>query len=45
MSIFTLSERLIQDYSKYVQSFLSIQDESIRSFLEEELINKGSLWP
>ena len=45
MSIFTLSERLIQDYSNYVKSFLSIQDESIRSFLQEELIEKGSLWP
>jgi len=44
-SIFTLSQNLIRDYSNYVQSFLTIQDESIRSFLEEELIKKGALWP
>ncbi len=44
-SIFSLSSRLIQDYSNYVQSFLTIQDEMIRSFLEEELIRKGRLWP
>jgi ATP-dependent helicase YprA (DUF1998 family) len=45
MTIFKLSNHLIQDYSKYVQSFLTIQDQAIRSFLDEELIEKGTLWP
>jgi len=43
MSIFSLSEHLLQDYAKYVSSFLNIRDEQVRRFLDEELIGKGGL--
>ncbi len=45
MTIFKLSNQLIKDYSDYVRSFLTIQDEEIQRFLDEELIEKGTLWP
>ena len=37
MSIFDLRQSVIDEYSKYVQSFLSIADERVRSFIEESL--------
>jgi len=45
VTIFTLGHRLVQDYSHYVQSFLTIQDDRIRRFLELELLEKDRLWP
>jgi ATP-dependent helicase YprA (DUF1998 family) len=45
MSIFTLRQSVIEEYSKYVQSFLSIADERIRTFIEDELLKKQTLWP
>jgi len=45
MSIFNLIERLIDDYSHYVQSFLTFSDERLQGFVEKELIQKGVLWP
>jgi superfamily II DNA/RNA helicase len=45
MSIFKLHESVINDYSKYVQSFFSIADERIRQFVEEALLERRELWP
>jgi len=45
MSIFDLKELVIGEYSKYVQSFLSIADERIRTFIEGSLMKNQSLWP
>lgn len=43
--IFALSQHLLADYADYVSSFLNIADERIRAFVEEELLQKGTLWP
>ncbi len=45
MSIFALSDQLVQDYARYVQSFLTISDDHIREFIERELLQEGKLWP
>ncbi|MCD6508110.1 DEAD/DEAH box helicase [Candidatus Poribacteria bacterium] len=45
MSIFDLSRQIIRDYARYVQSFLSINDERVRQFVEDELIRRNALWP
>jgi superfamily II DNA/RNA helicase len=45
MSIFRLSQDLVGDYAGYVQSFLTIADPQIRTFVEEELVEHGRLWP
>ena len=45
MSIFNLRQSVIDEYSKYVQSFLSIADERIRAFIEESLLKNQTLWP
>uniref|UniRef100_A0A7V3KNH1 DEAD/DEAH box helicase n=1 Tax=candidate division WOR-3 bacterium TaxID=2052148 RepID=A0A7V3KNH1_UNCW3 len=45
MSIFDLRQAVIDEYGKYVQSFFSIADERIRSFIEESLLQNQALWP
>lgn len=45
MSIFDLRDAVIDEYKDYISSFLLIQDERIRDFVEEELLQKGTLWP
>ncbi len=45
MSIFDLRQSVIDEYSKYVQSFLSIADERVREFIEESLLKNQALWP
>jgi hypothetical protein len=45
MSIFDLRQSVIDEYSKYVQSFLSIADERVRAFVEESLLKNHALWP
>jgi superfamily II DNA/RNA helicase len=45
MSIFHLSHNLIQDYARYVQSFLNISDDRVRQFVEQELVQAERLWP
>ena len=44
-SIFQMHEKIVEDYQKYVQSFLSISDERIRDFIEDHLVRKNFLWP
>lgn len=45
MSIFDLRDSIVDEYSKYVQSFLSIADERVRTFIEESLLRNQALWP
>ncbi len=45
MSIFDLRDRVIEEYSEYVSSFLTIEDQRLRDFISKELIEKGALWP
>src|SRR5208283_480579 len=44
-SIFKMHEKIVEDYQKYVQSFLSISDEEIRKYLDTHLIKERTLWP
>lgn len=43
MNVFNLRDNVIEDYHQYVRSFLNIQDDKIREFVEKEL-EKGFLW-
>ena len=45
MSNFDLRQSVIDEYSKYVQSFLSIAEERVRAFIEESLLRNQVLWP
>ena len=44
MDIFHLRDRVIDEYSQYTQSFLTILDPDIQSFVTTKL-QSGSLWP
>ena len=44
MDIFDLRNRLVQDYSNYIQSFILIQDARARKYVDENIEN-GLLWP
>ena len=43
MSIFDLRQTVIDEYSKYVQSFLSIANEQVGDFIEKALIKRSDL--
>lgn len=45
MSIFEMHNLIIDEYSKYVQSFLSVADGRVREFIEKELLDQSTLWP
>lgn len=45
MSVFDLYANLIEDYRRYVQSFLSIADDRIRQFVETKLLEENIFWP
>ena len=45
MSIFKLHDAVIDDFSRYVQSFFSIKDNRINSLVEQELFLNRQLWP
>lgn len=44
MNVFELRNRLIEDYSAYVTSFISIRDPRIRDRVEQDM-GEGLLWP
>lgn len=44
MDVFHLRDQLVEDYREYVESFIRIKDERIRSTVEEA-IDAGLLWP
>ena len=43
MDVFQLRDGLVKDYSKYIKSFISIQDDRIRQHVDQELAG-GILW-
>ena len=45
MSVFNLSQEVTGNYTHYVKSFLTIKDNRIKSFVENELFQKRALWP
>jgi superfamily II DNA/RNA helicase/very-short-patch-repair endonuclease len=45
MSIFDLHAQVIEDYSRYVRSFLLISDDRIRDFVEHQLLRENVFWP
>lgn len=45
MSIFNLSQSVIDEYSQYIRSFLSISDDRVRAFVEDCLLKNQLLWP
>ena len=44
MNVFEVHRRIIDDYERYIRSFIRIDDEEIRSTVDAELA-KGKLWP
>lgn len=44
MHVFDLRERLIEDYARFVRSFITIKDERIAEYVNQEL-QEGALWP
>src|SRR6266849_3589291 len=45
MNIFDLRQKLINDYSSYIRSFIQIRDPRIEQYVEQELFHDGMLWP
>jgi len=45
MSIFDLHAAVLEDYSAFVRSFITIADPRIRQFVEQALSEQGHLWP
>jgi len=44
VNIFSFRDRLIDDYSSYVQSFIQIRNPQIQAYVQEQL-KQGVLWP
>ena len=44
MNVFNFRNKLIDSYSSYVRSFITVQDERIREYVDETL-DRGELWP
>jgi hypothetical protein len=44
MEIFQLRDRLIRDYATYTSSFIQIQDQRIKAYVDQSL-HTGVLWP
>ena len=44
MDVFQLRDGLVKDYSNYIKSFISIQDDHIKQNVDSELAS-GILWP
>lgn len=45
MDIFSIHESVVEDYRRYVRSFLTIADDRIREKVEDELLNRGGIYP
>jgi ATP-dependent helicase YprA (DUF1998 family)/very-short-patch-repair endonuclease len=44
MDVFDLRDQLIEDYSRFVRSFINMRDERIADYVDHEL-QDGALWP
>jgi len=45
MNIFDIHGEVIERYGQYVQSFLSIADDSIRAYVARQIVGERALWP
>ena len=45
MNIFTLHQKVLDDYRHFVSSFINIADERIAAFVNEALVKDQHLWP
>lgn len=43
LDIFRLRDKVINDYRRYIESFLTIRDNRVKNFVDEEL-GRGQLW-
>jgi hypothetical protein len=44
LDIFNLQDEVINDYRRYIESFLKIRDPRVQAFVDQEL-ERGQLWP
>ena len=44
MDVFALRNRVVDDYKRYIESFVRIRDEYIEKFVREKFAS-GALWP
>lgn len=44
MNVFTLRDRLVQDYSSYIRSFIRIRDDRVSQHVTD-CLDSGALWP
>lgn len=44
MNVFETHAQIVDDYAKYIQSFINIADPIIRQVVQSELL-RGKLWP
>jgi hypothetical protein len=44
LDIFHLRDEVINDYRQYIESFLKIRDDKVKTFVHQEL-ERGELWP
>ncbi|MGE5113697.1 MAG: hypothetical protein ACM3JB_22770, partial [Acidobacteriaceae bacterium] len=44
MDVFALRDRVVDDYKRYIESFVRIRDERIEKFVRNEFAS-GVLWP
>src|SRR4051812_26159936 len=44
MDVFALRGRLVDDYSEFTRSFITIADERVRTVVEQ-VLDEGLLWP
>jgi ATP-dependent helicase YprA (DUF1998 family) len=44
MDVFALRDRVVDDYKRYIESFVRIRDKRIDQFVREEFAS-GTLWP
>src|SRR5713226_776428 len=44
MDVFALRDRVVDDYKRYIESFVRIRDKRIDQFVREQF-DSGALWP
>src|SRR5262249_36841733 len=44
MDVFSLREKVVNDYRNYIKSFVRIRDERVNQFVQEKF-DEGALWP
>ena len=44
MDVFALRNKVVDDYKRYIESFVRIRDEYIEKFVRDKF-SSGALWP